>query len=326
MRTPRRAVILKNRTQFFHVISRVVDRRKIFGDEEKQVFLRMVRRQESFSGVKVLAYSLMGNHFHLLIEVPVRPVEISDDEIWERMKLLHSREKIEEFEQELQYHKSQGHGDWVSEFFERQFARMYDLSEFVKEIKQRFSIWFNQRNERKGTLWEERFKSVLIEGQTGALMRVAAYIELNALRAGLVEKFDDYPWCSANEALNGGLKSREGICSLASGQGPILDWPSAISKYLAQINHKASTASPSTAEGRGGQTGESVNQDPASGAVIHDRARQRTMTEGLIIGSYGFIEEIYTRNRKYLCNNRKKLCHRLTGEDLSGLHTYRGVK
>lgn len=326
MRTPRRAVILKNRTQFFHVISRVVDRRKIFGDEEKQVFLSIIRRQESFSGVKVLAYSLMGNHFHLLVQVPVAPDELSETEIWERMKILHSREKMEEFEQELEFHKSQGHEKWVSEFFERQFARMYDLSEFVKEIKQRFSIWFNQRNERKGTLWEERFKSVLIEGKSGALMRVATYIELNALRAGIVGKFGVYPWCSVSDALNGGLKSREGICSLVTGQGPKLDWVSAIKIYLAYLNTKTGDESTIVAKAQVGHTEESLNRQPASGSVINDQSRQRSMTEGLIVGSYGFIEDIYTRNQQYFCNKRKKLCHRLAGEELSGLHSYRGVK
>ena len=65
--------------------------------------------------------------------------------------------------------------------------RLYDLSAFVGEIKQRFSQWYNLRSERKGPLWEDRFKSVLVQGEPGVLATVAAYIDLNAVRAGIVK-------------------------------------------------------------------------------------------------------------------------------------------
>jgi hypothetical protein len=61
---------------------------------------------------------------------------------------------------------------------------MYDLSVFIKELKGRFAQWYNQRHDRYGVLWAERFKSVLLEGGQ-ALAAVAAYIELNPVRAGL---------------------------------------------------------------------------------------------------------------------------------------------
>ena len=38
---------------------------------------------------------------------------------------------------------------------------MYDLSVFIKELKGRFAQWYNQRHDRYGVLWAERFKSVL---------------------------------------------------------------------------------------------------------------------------------------------------------------------
>ena len=43
-------------------------------------------------------------------------------------------------------------------------ARMGDVSEFMKSVKQRFGIWFNKTHGRYGTLWADRFKSVLVEG------------------------------------------------------------------------------------------------------------------------------------------------------------------
>ena len=52
--------------------------------------------------------------------------------------------------------------------------RMGDVSAFMGELKQRFSRWYNRTHERFGTLWAERFKSVVVEDQPGSLEAVAA--------------------------------------------------------------------------------------------------------------------------------------------------------
>ena len=57
---------------------------------------------------------------------------------------------------------------------ERFVARMWDVSWFMKYLRQRFTQWFNHERSRKGTLWEERFKSVLVEGAGEALATMAA--------------------------------------------------------------------------------------------------------------------------------------------------------
>lgn len=50
---------------------------------------------------------------------------------------------------------------------------------FVRELKQRFTRRYHRANNRKGTLWEDRYKSVLVEGSEQALLPMAAYIDLN---------------------------------------------------------------------------------------------------------------------------------------------------
>jgi len=62
-------------------------------------------------------------------------------------------------------------------------ARMGDLSRYVKEVKERFTRWYNKRHGRRGTLWMDRFKSVLVEDGE-ALRTMAQYIDLNPVRAG----------------------------------------------------------------------------------------------------------------------------------------------
>jgi hypothetical protein len=69
------------------------------------------------------------------------------------------------------------------------------LSEFVKEIKQSFSRYYNKGHNRRGTLWGERFKSLIVEdGET--LINCLAYIDLNPIRAGITERPEDHRWNS----------------------------------------------------------------------------------------------------------------------------------
>jgi hypothetical protein len=46
--------------------------------------------------------------------------------------------------------------------------RMHDLAEFMKGLLQRFTQWFNRAHSRSGTLWEDRFKSVIVEDGVAA--------------------------------------------------------------------------------------------------------------------------------------------------------------
>ena len=100
--------------------------------------------------------------------------------------------------------KLQEDGDEAEEIRRKLLVRMGDVSEFMKTIKQRFSVWFNRTHRRYGTLWADRFKSVLVEGSGNPLQTMAAYIDLNPVRAGIVEDPKDYRFCGYAEAVAGG--------------------------------------------------------------------------------------------------------------------------
>ena len=75
----------------YHCISRVVDRRFVFGDAEREHFRMFMRMQENFTGCRALSYCVMSNHFHVLLEVPPM-VEggISDSELLKRLAAVHT--------------------------------------------------------------------------------------------------------------------------------------------------------------------------------------------------------------------------------------------
>ena len=65
----------------------------------------------------------------------------------------------------------------------------------MREIEVGFARFYNRRHNRRGYFWGNRFKSVIVvKGET--LVDCLAYIDLNPLRAGLVEGPEQYRWSS----------------------------------------------------------------------------------------------------------------------------------
>ncbi len=171
---------------YYHCISRVVERRLAFGPEEKEQFVRLMRSYEGFCQVRVLSYCVMSNHFHIMVEVRKRPEGEVYSDAWllKQAALIYSKPAVRMLKEALETFRSQGHDAAAEELKEKYLGRMWDVSQFMKELKQRFSLWFNKRENRKGTLWEERFTSVLLEGELATLSVMSAYIDLNPVRAG----------------------------------------------------------------------------------------------------------------------------------------------
>ncbi|MFP4156831.1 MAG: transposase [Opitutales bacterium] len=195
----------------YHVMSRSVSGTPYFDDRAKEMLRKMIWQAADFSGVEVLTYCVMSNHFHVLVRVPVQN-RISDTELLRRYRVLYPKPtkyrtaSIQAMEQSLAED-----GEEASEIRRSLLARMGDVSEYMKTLKQRFSVWYNRTHGRVGTLWSERFKSVLVEGRGNPLQTIAAYIDLNPVRAGLVTDPVDYRYCGYAEAVAGQAFGRRGL-------------------------------------------------------------------------------------------------------------------
>jgi putative transposase len=196
----------------YHCISRVVDRRLVFRGDEKEKLRMFMRMYERFSGCRVLAYCFMCNHIHLLLEVTPMPAGgLSDAELLERLRAISSEAQVAEVAGELAEARrvvAEGRGReevLVGRIHERFTRRMHDLSQFMKGFLQRYTQWHNRTHKRSGHLWEDRFKSVIVEDGVAA-KTMAAYIDLNPVRAGMVGNPEEYRWSSYGEAIGGPVK------------------------------------------------------------------------------------------------------------------------
>jgi hypothetical protein len=201
---------------FYHCISRVVEGRFIFGlsdgrSLEAEKFIALMRRLEAFTGILVRDYAVMANHFHLLCEAP-EPRPLSQSEVLERIEAGYGPQRVRALREQLARLSEQPDGaEQCRRLLEPYRRRMFDLSIFLKELKGRFAQGFNRRHGRYGALWAERFKSVLLEGGQ-AVAAIAAYIDLNPVRAGLCADPKDYRYCGYAEAVaKGSAVALEGI-------------------------------------------------------------------------------------------------------------------
>ena len=245
----------------FHIISRVAGGTGsdfILQDQEKEFFLKLLERFASGFFVEVHAFAIMSNHFHIFATgMELKAKNASKQELLRRYKLLYPKES----EPPPGGYEPNGGIIWDEDGgIERLRERLGSISRFVQELKQSFSRWYNKTHNRKGYLWNDRFKGVIVNHGEAQLM-CSAYIDLNPVRACIVERPEDYRWCSM------GLRVRNpGKASIAG-------------DIIAKV----------------------VSYHGKLGLGDCFRYRVRNISEGLAIGSYRFIADFQKQcQRKFI--------------------------
>jgi REP element-mobilizing transposase RayT len=271
----------------YHCISRAVARENLFGEVAREVFRRQLWLAAEFCGLQVITYTILSNHFHVAVRVP-KKVQVSDWELLRRHQLLRARPKKHD-RKTLSVIKAHlaANGPEAEKWRRQMLARMGDVSAFMKIWKQNFTIWFNAAHGRIGTLWASRFTSILIEPTGFASEAISAYVDLNAVRAGLVQDPKDYRFCGYAEAVAGHRKARAGLLSLYR----TLNWKEAQARYRQTLFGIGAEARESKASIRYKDFRQVIREKGRLqvSEVIHSRLRH--FVHGGILGSRAFVQE-----------------------------------
>ncbi|NCD34244.1 MAG: transposase [Spartobacteria bacterium] len=317
--------IKRGHLAYYHCMSRIVGREMLLGDVEKVHMCRLIRRVEGFTGVHVLTYAVMTNHIHLLLEEPERDDIwlISDDELMRRLLFLYSEEEVDGIRRRWAEWALVGMFESVKEDKRRYLVRMHDISEFMKQVKQRFSCWYNLKNGRCGTLWDRRFKSVLVE-DGAALRTMAAYIEMNPVRAGIVDDPKHFRFCGLGEAMGGAEAARRGIVKLASGVARLDDevraketvsnWDDASAVYWGRIlMYDELRKNPHFAMLDWNMIPDKLKRRMKISDFERMHCRSRYFSDGQVFGSKEFVEEFFAQHAAYFGENRKTGARKIRG-------------
>ena len=259
---------------FYHVYNRVAGEPGYlpFGPAEKEYFVRLLHELNTFFAVKVVAYQIMSNHFHLVIhaseEIP-KPEEVCKR--YER------------------YYQGKRKLDPSDPYCEILAARMRDISWYMHDLQQRFSSWFNRTRpgRRRGVLWADRFKHTLL-GDSQAVWECVKYVEMNSTRAGMVATPEDYRFCSHGAwAATGHHPFEENVKEV------LLPYLHGLYQFESTEQLRKSL-SETFARARG-------IPDESDGKtrrfVVQIDRRTRYWVDGLVIGSELFVHEMILRSR-----------------------------
>ncbi len=285
-RIPR--MIVKGEDILYHVISRTALDGFVLGDVEKDYLLKLIKSLSSLYFTEVFGFCIMGTHFHILVKMKTSDT-YTDEEIKERVKRFYKDKKMEIYDGQIPFYRE----------------KLSNLSEYVKDVKQRFSRYYNKLHGRKGYFWGDRFKSVIVE-EGDTLINCLAYIDLNPIRANIVERPEDYRWSSLGYHVQSG--NRDGFLSTdfgVKGYGN-MNKEERLRVYREYIYEKGAL---DTEKGKAIEDGILEKERQGKYAISPtDRLRYRTryFTDSGIIGTKGFVSLYYSQFKDYFGSKRKR--------------------
>ena len=239
----------------------------------------------------------MGNHFHLLLKM--KAVEnYGNEEVKRRLSLFRNCEV-----------------DLITNgqvpFTKEKFS---NLSEFIKELKQRFSRYYNKLHERRGYFCGDRFKCVIVEnGDT--LINCLAYIDLNPIRAGVVAIPEDYRWSSMGyhaQTTNKGafLSTDFGLSSYGE-----MSEMERLTDYREFLYEKGAIETVKGMSIDEGAIKKERDKDYKLTNTDRFRFRTRYFTDSGIIGTKGFVSHYYEMFKGCFNTNNEKKPKKISGMD-----------
>jgi len=270
-RTPR--LIINGEAGVYHVMSRTALDGFPLGDREKDFMVDLIRQYSRLYLVEILGFCVMGNHFHILVRM-FPEHKFTDEDIKQRYVAFYGDDRP----------FADG---WIPSLREK----LSNISEFVREIKVGFTRYYNKMHNRRGYFWGDRFKSVIVEdGET--LINCLAYIDLNPLRACLVDRPEDYRWNSLGYHIQTGNKGD--FLSLDFGLKEFgIRTADERLRYYRQFVYEKGCIS----EAKGQRIKERIDRF---------RYRTRYFTDSGIIGSKSFVSRLYADFKDHFSSKHEK--------------------
>jgi len=292
-------LIISDETAVYHVMSRTALDGFPLGDIEKDFMLDLIRRYSSLYFVEVLGFCLMGNHFHILVRM-FPEHKFTDEDIKKRYVTFYGDDKA----------FADG---WIPSLREK----LSNLSEFVREIKVVFTRNYNKSHNRRGYFWGDRFKSVIVEnGET--LINCLAYIDLNPLRAGIVERPEDYRWNSLGYHIQ--TNNMDDFLSLDFGlkEFGVMDTKERLRRYRRYVYEAGALDRPDRNMAKVIDSDIIENERQKNYKISRiDRFMYRTryFSDSGIIGTKEFVSMKYQRFKDVFMSKREKVPKSIAGLD-----------
>jgi putative transposase len=258
----------------YHVISRSTLPGFPLSDADKDHLVHLLQKFAQMFFVDILGYCMMGNHIHLALRV-------------------HPETGVDDHDVRERFHAERGEAAHLSDVdLEAYRKRLCSLSEFMRMFKQSFVRYYNKKHGRKGYFWGDRYKSLIVqEGET--LVNLLAYIDLNPVRAGIVDKPENYRWSGLGYLVQTG--NRHGLMDLDLG---LKEWNELDPKEIIRKYRQFVYETGAMDTGKGKQMKKEVVEKERKKSYRLSRVdvfrhRCRYFSDSGIIGSKEFVAEVF---------------------------------
>ena len=264
---------MKEDESWYHVYSRASGEEVNYPLKDRLCQRKMIEIIKHFTEAymcEVGAFCIMGNHYHIVLRFASFR-KLSREELIERAVIFYPN-------------SSKWLKSWIEEDWARFEERIFDLSEYMRNVQSAFARWYNRTYRRFGRLWADRFKSLYLEDLRSVLDCVL-YVELNPVRAGLVSRPEVWKGSSCYLRDCG---TSDWIMPL----GLIMNEDSSdlFKLYRGLLYYRGGVP---TKEGQASISEEIIREEEERGFVSSGmyRKRLRYFVDGVILGSEGFIRQ-----------------------------------
>jgi REP element-mobilizing transposase RayT len=207
MTIARKVQINLNETPYYHCIGRCVRRSFLYGDDpvaqrsynhRKAWVITQLQSLCSVFAIKVCAYAVMSNHYHLVLCVEPEAVKaLSDEEVILRVKHINTLRMHGTFSSAKEHELEK---IITPEKIEEYREKLTSISSFMGALNEYLARKANREDECKGRFWEGRFKSMALVDD-GALLACMAYVDLNPIKAGMASSLEKSDFTSIQERI-----------------------------------------------------------------------------------------------------------------------------
>ena len=144
----------------YHAYNRATEKRTIFYTEKDyNYFLEKIFYYQEKTKIKILAYAIMPNHWHFMLQEP--------ENLTRRVDIHPPGEQSE-------------------------------ISKFISLISNSYTKYFNYTKEHSGRIFQGPFKSKLVKDE-GYFHTLVGYINLNPLKHKIIKNINDWPYTSHHD-------------------------------------------------------------------------------------------------------------------------------
>ena len=223
-RTAREEVFSPDEIAIVHTMNRVVRRCLLFGtdpatnisyDHRKGWIEALLERFAAHFGIDLIAYSILSNHFHLVLRNRPDVVATWDDtEVARRWLMICPVRKHADGQpkepKETEINPIRNDPERLQEIR----SRLSDISWWMRLLCQRIGMRANREDNATGKFFEARFKAVRLLDEA-AVAACVAYVDLNPIRAALAETLEESPYTSVQRRIQSMQVKRDADRSLA---------------------------------------------------------------------------------------------------------------